>query len=223
MVEAVGLGVRGVLVPLAAFRLAGIEAATRYLEPHGVPAADFRRAAREQLRLHGPRGLISRSLWDLHLELPAATQRQAVLRARAAVPLVQEIAGLRALLAEVAAHHRVTFVDGGDPEVLDAVLVRLGLDALPARRLWTRRLGRDVSPPRPFAFRWLAERWGLRPHLCLYLAGVSAGWQAARQAGWRVEPLLCPGLVEDACAWEAPDLEAALERLTSNALAEGAS
>jgi beta-phosphoglucomutase-like phosphatase (HAD superfamily) len=222
MIEAVGLGVRDVLVPVAAFRLAGIEAAAQQLEPHGVPADGFRRAARERLRLDGPRGLVSRSLRDLNLELPAGVQRQAVLRARAAVPLVQESSGLRTLLGVLAADHRIAFVDSGDPDVLDAVLVRLGLGSLPARRVWTRRLGRDVSPPRPFAFRWLAERWGLRPHHCLYLAGAHAGWQAARQAGWRVEPPLCP-TTDEPSAWDPADLEAALERLTANVLAEGAS
>src|SRR5262245_13309395 len=222
MVEAVALGVRDVLVPVAAFRLAGIEAAAQQLEPHGVPVDAFRRAARERLRLDGPRGLISRSLRDLKLELPAGVQRQAVLRARAAVPLVQESSALGGLLGVVAADHRVAFVDSGDPDVLDAVLVRLGLGSLPARRVWTRRLGRDVSPPRPFAFRWLTERWGLRPYLCLYLAGAQAGWQAARQAGWRVEPPLSSA-ADEPSAWDPEDLEAALERLTANALAEGAS
>ena len=220
MLEAVGLGVRGVLVPQLTFWMAGIQAASSVLESHGIQAEQFELAAGRRVRRDGPRGLISRCLRDLKAAPPTWAQRQAVLAARGAVPAVGDLGWLRTLLAAVATDHQLGFVDNGVPEVMDAVLDRLGLGALPARRVWTRSLGLDVALPRPFAFRWLAERWGLRPQACLYVAGTRAGWEAARQARWRVEPSrsLDP---PDACGWEAADLEALLERLAASALVEG--
>jgi hypothetical protein len=186
MLEAVFLGVRGVLLPRPAFETAFIEAAATAFVAHGVPRDAFRAAARRRLAQTGPRALLSLSLQDLRIQLAPELVRATWLKARRAVPAVEEPSSFCAALRDLARRFEVGFVDAGPPEVLDGVLQGLRLDALPCRRLWTEWLGRLARPPRGLAFRWLTRRLGVRPSLCLYIAGTPTAWSAATEAGWSV-------------------------------------
>jgi len=82
----------------------------------------------------------------------------------------------------------LAFLDDGDELELQAAVMRLGVDDLVPLRVWTHRLGHAARPPRPLAFRWLANRWGVRPSECLYVPGTEGLAIAARRAGWCVMP-----------------------------------
>jgi len=102
----------------------------------------------------------------------------------------------------------VALLDDGDELELDAIVKNLGVDELVSLRVWTHRLGHAARPPRPLAFRWLSNRWGLRPSECLYVPGTEPLAIAARSAGWCVSPRPVNGF---------PDLETLVERLDSGA------
>lgn len=93
---------------------------------------------------------------------------------------------LRAPLRRLANILDLALLDDGDELDLQAAVGRLQIDDLVTLRVWTPRLGHAARPPRPLAFRWLANRWGFRPSECLYVAGRTDLEAAARRAGWCV-------------------------------------
>ncbi len=208
-VETLVLGVRGVLVAEIDFQRAAIAAAARSLEPAGVDPRRFERAAHARLLTQGPTALVSRTLRDLDAHPGSARERRAVCAARRAVPELPaspQRAALRALCAGV----RLACLDVGPPETLDTVVERFGLTARAERCVWTDGLGRDVRPPRPGAFRWLAARLDTRPNAIVYVAGSATTAQAAERAGWR-----CVRVGSD----EGGDIERLLEILESTLFA----
>ncbi|MFQ5600965.1 MAG: hypothetical protein ACE5G2_10495 [Candidatus Krumholzibacteriia bacterium] len=210
MLEAVVLGVAGVLVPRQRFWEAGIEAAARCLEASEIRRATFRPAALRRLRRCGPRSLISRSLRDLNLEIPAARVREAILAARAARPRVSPDAHQRSALRHLASGFRLACLDAGEPSSLDETLRALGLDDLPEYCLWVARLGGQAQAPSRLGFRWLEERLELRPAACLYVTGSADLTRGAARAGWRVWPETCSGANEDVI-----DVDALVERVNA--------
>ncbi len=122
------------------------------------------------------------------------------------LPASPQRAALRALCAGV----RLACLDVGPPETLDTVVERFGLTARAERCVWTDGLGRDVRPPRPGAFRWLAARLDTRPNDIVYVAGSATTAQAAERAGWR-----CVRVGSD----EGGDIERLLEILESTLFA----
>ena len=188
MLDAVILGVQGVLVPSRSFQQAAIAAAAQRLAVEGVPAALFHAAAEHRLAAHGPCALVSRTLRDLDCSLPPQRVRAAVLAAREAVPsFVLEPEARQALLA-LAARCHLGFLDGGSPAVMDALLDRCGLNRLTITRLWAESLGWCARPGRCLPFRWLARRLALLPSACVHVAPLGPQREAARRAGWQVWP-----------------------------------
>lgn len=107
-------------------------------------------------------------------------------------------AASRSALARLRSGYDLALLDDGDESALETEVQRLDLQDLVPLRVWTPRLGLQARPPRPLAFRWLANRWGVRPVQCLYVAGCDPLAEAARLAGWRVVPFhLHPSGMED--------------------------
>ncbi len=190
MLEAVILGVRGVMVPTAAFEHAGIEAAAAVLATLGVCPRSFRRAARRRLDQDGPVSLISRTINDLELRLTPGAVRPAVLAAREARPPCERDPQWQAVLSELGRRFRLALLDAGCADSLEGLREALGLAQL--RALWTEKLGTAASPPSPLAFRWLARCLDVRPSGCLHVAGTRAAWNGARRAGCRLWPRELP-------------------------------
>ncbi|UCE03977.1 MAG: hypothetical protein JSW67_07320 [Candidatus Latescibacterota bacterium] len=210
MIEAVILGVRGVLVPAAKLREAAIEAAADALATQGVPRRPFCSAAAERLDRFGPRALVSRSLRDLGLRVDGRAARGAVMAARSACPRLQPDPSIRALLGQFATTYRLALLDEGPVAALESCLCDLGIRDLVERCVWTEQLGRDAAPPSAFAFRWLLQRCDLRPRECFYVAPSPRLRQAARAAGCRAWPPGDPGCEG---AGGTRDLERLLDRL----------
>lgn len=187
MLEAVVLGVVGVLLPREALWRARIAAVATRLERHGIPRAAFERAARLELRQAGGRSPVSRALARLDHRLPAELERQLVLTWMATIPATAPRAADSRAFRCLGERYRVALLDDGDATGLEAWVESQGLADLVPERLWMDRLGRQARPPSRLAFHWLERRLGLRPQECLYLAGSSSLQRAARSAGWRVE------------------------------------
>ncbi len=188
MLDAVILGVQGVLVPNRSFQQAAIAAAAQRLAAEGVPPALFLAAAERRLAATGPRALVSRTLRDLDCTLPPQRVRAAVLAARHAIPaFVLDPEARQALLA-LAARCQLGFLDSGSPAVMDALLDRCNLGRLVTTRLWAESLGWCARPGRCLAFRWLARRLALPPSACVHVAQPGPQREAARRAGWQVWP-----------------------------------
>lgn len=184
MIEAVVLGVGGVLQPRTALWGAEVDAACRWLDARGLPAARLRAAA-ASLRGRGHRADIGSCVQTAALGLPGRAARDLLVAARRAVP-DQDAPGIRADLVRLRLDHRLAFLDQGDGSRMDAWLARLGVGDLGERRLWTGDLGLQAHPPRPLPFRWLARRLDLPSDRCLYVPGTADLQLAARRAGWRV-------------------------------------
>src|SRR5262245_60290401 len=179
MLDAVILGVQGVLVPSRSFEQAAIAAAAHRLAAEGVPPGLFHAAAERRLAASGPRALVSRTLRDLDRSLPPQRVRAAVLAAREAVPsFVLESEARQALLA-LAARCQLGFFDSGSPAVMDALLDRCGLGRLVTTRLWAESLGWCARPGRCLPFRWLARRLALSPASCVHVAQPGPQREAA--------------------------------------------
>ena len=188
MLDAVILGVQGVLVPSLSFQQAAIGAAAQRLAAEGVPPALFHAAAERRLAVTGPRALVSRTLSDLDCTLPPHRVRAAVLAARQAVPCFALETEVRQALLALGGRTVLGFCDSGSPAVMDALLDRLGLSRLAGTRLWTDSLGWSARPGRCLPFRWLARRLALPPAACLHVAMAPPQRDAARRAGWQVWP-----------------------------------
>lgn len=213
--QALFLGIRGVLVPEHRFHLASIQAAARCLSGAGVDPADFHAAARRRLKASGPLAIVSRTLNDLKVRPAPQWVRRGCREAAIAVPSVRRDDGLRASLRFLASAVRLAFVERGPAAVLEALLARLGLTDVAERRLWLEQLGHDAAPPRGLAFRWLARRLELRPRDVLYVAGADAMHRAARRAGCR--SLRCPAAEAGNVEWLIERLEWSEQRCPSRA------
>lgn len=114
----------------------------------------------------------------------------------------------RSACARLRSGLELALLDDGDESALEFAVQRLDLHDLVPRRVWIGRLGSQARPPRPLAFRWLANRWGIRPVQCLYVAGCDPLADAARRAGWHVLPFHRLGM---------QDLHALADRLDAGA------
>ncbi len=110
----------------------------------------------------------------------------------------------RSALARLRGFLELALLDTGDETELQAAVTHLGVADLIPLRVWTHRLGHAARPPRPLAFRWLSNRWGVLPSECLYVPGTEDLAAAARRAGWCVMPRPTSGL---------PDLDTLVDRL----------
>jgi len=210
MIDVVALGVAGVLEPVAALWRAEIAAARGWLQDRCLPVDGFLRGAGAARRA-GHRAPIATAASRSGLAL-APRDRVALFQAvGAAVPRPTR-PSVRALMLELGREHRLVFLEKGSRERLSAWLDVLGIADVAERKLCTEDLGHEARPPRPLAFRWIAERLGAPAGRCLYVAGAADLGRAARHAGWQVldvpaapgvadlESLLCeltqlPGLV----------------------------
>lgn len=188
MVDAVILAVQGVLVPRSSFQRAAVDAASLCLAEHGVPAPAFRRAALRRLATSGSGAFVSRTLADMHRQVPPALRRRAVLAARAGAPQHEFAAEVRHALRALRAHRVLGFFDGGRRETLDALLARLGCPPPPMLALWAESLGEQARPGRALPFRWLTRRLDIPASLCLFVATAGPERRAARRAGWHIWP-----------------------------------
>ncbi len=188
MLDAVILGVSGVLVPSAAFGLAALELAASRLARYGVPPARFLDAVQSRHALHGSKALIARTLNDMQVQISPALVREVVVAARDAVPNPSVDVWTLDALRDLSARRTVGFFDRGSPVAMDACLARWGLSSFKPSSLWAEQLGAAAAPPRPFAFRWLSRRLEVPPHHCLHVAGARDSRAAARRAGWQVWP-----------------------------------
>ncbi len=183
--EALVLGIRSVLVSEQTFQTAAIEAAGECLHAVGVDRGRFRAAALVRLERHGGDALIARTLQDLNFRLPARWVRQATQAAAASVPHVRPDSDLLSTLRYLQSATRLALLDEGPSEALEGVVSQLKLADVTECRLWTDQLGRDVGPPRPYAFRWMTRRLALPAAEVLYVAGTRAAQHAAQAAGWQ--------------------------------------
>jgi len=205
MLDAVILGVSGVLVPSRAFDHAALELAANRLARHGVSASRFLEAGRSRQALHGPKALIARTLRDLELDLSPALVRQAVLAAREAVPTASIDVGTLDALRDLSARRIVGFFDCGSPAALDACLARWGLRGFRPSSLWAQELGAAASPPRALPFRWMSRRLGVPAPHCLHVAGARESRESARRAGWSVWPSRPPSETAPVDLWQLVD------------------
>lgn len=205
MLDAVILGVAGVLVPSAAFGQAALEQAANRLARHGVSPARFLDAVRSRQAVHGSKALIARTLSDMHLDISPALVRQVIVAAREAVPKPSVDVWTLDALRDLSARRTVGFFDRGSPLALDACLARWGLSGFKRSSLWAEELGAAASPPRPFAFRWLSRRLEVPPNHCLHVAGTRDSREAARRAGWQVWPQRPPSETAMLDLWQLVD------------------
>ena len=179
MVQAVVLGLVGVLDSMAAVRRAEIDAFVDWIAARGGRRDDAAGAAAS-----GAPGWQSAALRAAGLAPQSQLACEGVQHARAAAPPCDPTA-LRAWMEPVRGVVPVTFLESGPRARLDAWCAALGTPAGGVPRVWTRDLGADAEPPRPLAFRWLARRLDLPAHACLYVAGRAELAAAARAAGWQ--------------------------------------
>jgi FMN phosphatase YigB (HAD superfamily) len=187
MLEAVVVGVVGVLLPREALWRARIAAVATCLERHGIPRAAFERAALLEMRSGREHSPVSRALARLDRRLAAALERQLVLTWTRTMPATPPRAADSLALRCLGERHRVALLDDGDATGLETWIESQGLAGVIRERLWIDRLGQQARPPSRLAFHWLERRLGLRPQECLYLAAGPQLLRAAQSAGWRVE------------------------------------
>jgi len=205
MLDAVILGVSGVLVPGAAFCHAALELAAVRLARHGVSPAKFLDAAHTRHALHGSKALIARTLHDIGVRLSPDLVRQVVVAARQAAPMPSIDVWTLDALRDLSARRTVGFFDCGNPVALDACLAHWGLLGFKASSLWAGELGAAASPPRTLAFRWLSRRLDVPGARCLHVAGTGDSREAARRAGWRVWPSRPPCETATVDLWQLVD------------------
>jgi FMN phosphatase YigB (HAD superfamily) len=205
--EAVVLGVIGVLQSREALRRAQVEAAVAHLRSSGFAPESFPTPALGQLE-DGNRPLrVSRALRATGVILPAAIERQVVRAAANAYPRTVLAPEHRQALKQLRVRFRLALLDDGEGARMDPWVRSLGLDSLFERQLWTSDLCRQARSPSPYPFRWLADRFGLRPKECMYVSGAQGLRRAATAAGWRVIEETHSGNVETI------DLNALADRL----------
>ncbi len=205
MLDAVILGVSGVLIPRAVFDQAALELAANRLARHGVSPSRFLEAGHSRQILHGPKALIARTLQDMKLHLSPALVRQAVLAARDAVPTASIDVWTLDALRDLSARRTVGFFDRGSPAALDACLARWGLSGFKPSSLWAEELGAAASPPRALPFRWLSRRLDVPAARCLHVAGARDSRQSAHRAGWSVWPSRPPSETATLDLWQLVD------------------
>jgi FMN phosphatase YigB (HAD superfamily) len=188
MLQAVVLGIGGVLGAWETLRQAEIDAACAWLSAQGIASERFAAAAQ---RRHGQPAWVTRALADSHCHLPSGACRELVLATRAAIPAAAPTPH-RAGLVDLARRHVLGALDCGPRLRLERWSERLGVADLFRHRLCTDDLGGAAQPPRVAAFRFLARQLDLRAAECLYLAGAPAVARAARAAGWHVVAFAMP-------------------------------
>jgi FMN phosphatase YigB (HAD superfamily) len=188
VIQAVVLGVGGVLAPVAAIGHAEIAAAADWLDARGHRGTEFRRAAAQR---YGMPAWVAVALRDAGIALAPADRARLVLACRDAIPAAAP-SPHRAALRALSARWVTGALDCGPRRRLDGWFDRLGLDDLLRHRLCTEELGLAGRPPRPTAFRFMQRRLDLRPAECAYVAGTHALALAATTAGWRVLELAAP-------------------------------
>jgi FMN phosphatase YigB (HAD superfamily) len=188
LVQAVVMGIGGVLSPWAALADAEVDAAAAWLERRGFEADGFVAAAR---RRHGEPAWLGRALADAGVRLDLGARRELVLRTRTAPPRAQT-SPHRGAIAALGRSVRVAALDSGLSVRMEAWVQALGLADVFRHRLWTEDLGLAARPPRPLAFRFIARQLDLRPVDCLYVAGHPTLAAAAQRAGFQVVALAAP-------------------------------
>jgi FMN phosphatase YigB (HAD superfamily) len=186
VLEAVTLGIAGVLRPRGDVWADRLAAVAEELSRRGFPGDRFRVHALERLHRSGERAVVTRTLSDLQIRLSSEEVRRLVRLSRHPVRCPAASSRQRAALGRLASRYRIAFLEAGPLETLDLYLRGLGLRDFPERCLGTAQLGRQAEPPSALAFRWLAERLELRPDECLYVAGSGSMQAAATRAGWQV-------------------------------------